>query len=109
MTLAHKHTEDQKPDPLTPENYAIKPASLLLSTLSINILSLALPVLTLQVYDRILPNPGSSTMPVLVTGLCIAVMLEAILRLCRAYVIGRSGSSYEHLMSCAAMKKILNA
>ena len=109
MTLAHKHTEDQKPDPLTPENYAIKPASLLLSTLSINILSLALPVLTLQVYDRILPNPGSSTMPVLVTGLCIAVMLEAILRLCRAYVIGRSGASYEHLMSCAAMKKILNA
>lgn len=107
--VAFKHTADEKHDPLIPENYAIKPVSLLLSTLSINILSLALPVLTLQVYDRILPNPGSSTMPVLVAGLCMAVMLEALLRLCRAYVIGRSGASYEHLMSCAAMNKILNA
>ena len=31
--------------------------ALLLSTLAINVLSLALPVMTLQVYDRILPNP----------------------------------------------------
>lgn len=83
--------------------------SLLLCTLSINILSLALPIMTLQVYDRILPNPGSGTLSVLVMGVCLAVMLEVSLRLCRSYVIGRSAAAYEHRMACKAMDKILSA
>lgn len=99
----------RKNDPLKPEAYSIKPASLLLSTLAINILSLALPVMTLQVYDRILPTPGSGTLPVLITGVCIAIMLEAMLRLCRAYVIGRSSATYEHFLSCMAMSRVLNS
>lgn len=102
-------TGDRETDPLTPENYAVRYGSLLLSTLAINIVSLALPIMTLQVYDRILPNPGSGTMPVLIAGLCVAIILEAALRLCRAYIIGRSGASYEHLIACKAMHKMLNA
>lgn len=65
--------------------------------------------MTLQVYDRILPNPGTGTLPVLITGVCSAIVLEALLRLCRAYVIGRAGASYEHAVACAAMDKVLNA
>lgn len=96
-------------DILRPDGFSSSVPSLLLSTLAINILSLALPVMTLQIYDRILPNPGSGTLPVLIVGVCVAVMLEAILRLCRSYVIGRSGATYEHLMSCKAMGCVLNA
>lgn len=96
-------------DPLTPEGFETSAASLLLATLSISILSLALPVMTLQVYDRILPNPGSGTLPVLIVGVCVAVALEAMLRLSRAYILGWSGASYEHHLSCAAMNRILRS
>jgi ATP-binding cassette subfamily C protein LapB len=109
MTEHTVKTAAPESDPLMPKNYAIKPVSLLVSTLAISILSLALPVMTLQVYDRILPSQGSGTLPVLIVGVCVAVVLEALLRLCRAYVIGRSGATYEHLLSCAAMGKILNS
>lgn len=79
------------------------------STLAITVLSLALPIMTLQIYDRILPNPDGGTLPVLITGVCIAIILEMILRLTRAYILEWSGAAYEHKMSCRAMDHILNA
>lgn len=65
--------------------------------------------MTLQVYDRILPNSGTGTLPILLAGVCLAIVLEAFLRLSRAYVIGRAGSAYQHRMACDAMSKVLNA
>lgn len=94
---------------LKPAGYRQSVCALLLATLAINILSLALPIMTKQIYNRILPNPDTGTLPVLMTGVCVAVVLEAVLRLCRAWVIGRAGASYEHRMACAAMDRILNA
>ncbi len=83
--------------------------ALLLSTLAINVLSLALPVMTLQVYDRILPNPDSGTLPVLIAGVCVAIVLETVLRLSRSYVITRAGAAYEHRMACLVIQKMLRA
>lgn len=94
---------------LKPEGFRIEAGSLLLATLAISILSLALPVTTLQIYDRILPSPGSGTLPVLISGVCLAVVLEAVLRLARAYIMGRAGAAYEHRMSCAAMNHLLQS
>ncbi len=81
--------------------------SLLIATTAISILSLALPVLTLQVYDRILPNPDSGTLPVLVAGVCIAVVLECFLRMARGYIINWNGAAFDHMMSCAALSHLL--
>lgn len=83
--------------------------NLLLSTVAINMLSLALPIMTLQVYDRILPNPDSGTLPVLITGVCIAIILETVLRLCRSWMIGWSSAVYEHSLSEKVMDHILHA
>ncbi len=102
------HTEKPS-DILRPEGYLNNISSLLLSTFTINILSLALPIMTLQVYDRILPNQGTSTLSILIIGVCLAIFLEMVLRLCRAYVIGRSGATYEHLIACQAMNKVLHS
>lgn len=96
-------------DILHPEGHEIQAGSLLLSTLAINILSLSLPLMTLQVYDRVLPNPGSGTLTVLVAGVILAVTLEAALRLTRAYVLGWSGAAFEHRLSCNLMTHILHA
>jgi ATP-binding cassette subfamily C protein LapB len=96
-------------DLLYPQGFRINVGDLLLASFTINILSLALPVMTLQVYDRLLPNPGSGTLPVLITGVCIAIVLECIMRLGRSYVMGWAGASFEHRLSCRAMNHILNA
>ncbi len=101
--------EQYRKDVLRPEGFSQSVYSLLLATLAISILSLGLPVLTLQVYDRILPNPGTGTLSVLIAGVCVAIVLEAVLRLTRSYVIGRAGATYEHRMACDAMAKVLNA
>lgn len=96
-------------DILKPEGFHSQSKSLLLASLAINILSLAVPIMTLQVYDRILPNVGSGTLPILLAGVFIAIVLEAALRLTRAYVIGWNGATYEHRMSCKAMNHILQS
>ncbi len=96
-------------DILRPATVVNNTMSLITSTLAINIASLALPIMTLQVYDRILPNPGTGTLPILISGVCLAVVLEAILRLSRSYIISRAGAAYEHGMACNAMEKVLSA
>src|SRR5690606_19547359 len=57
----------------------------------------------------ILPNPGLGTVNVLIGGVCVAVALEIILRLCRCYVLGWSAASYEHRLSCDAINHVVNA
>lgn len=94
---------------LKPSGFEIDTSSLLMTTLAINILSLALPIMTLQVYDRVLPSPGSGTLPILIAGVCLAVTLEAVLRLTRSYAIGWAGAAFEHRLSCAAMAHILKS
>ena len=64
---------------LKPEGYAVSSSNLVLSTFAISLLSLALPIMTLQVYDRILPNPDSGTLPVLTIAVCVVIILEVFL------------------------------
>lgn len=82
---------------------------LLLGTVSLNLLSLALPIMTLQVYDRILPNPESGTLPLLMAGVLLAIVCETGLRLARAWMMGWRGAVYEHALSAAAMRRLLSA
>lgn len=94
---------------LIPSGFHIDGVNLLVTTLAINILSLALPIMTLQVYDRVLPSPGSGTLPILIAGVCLAVTLEAVLRLTRSYAIGWAGAAFEHRLSCVAINHILKS
>jgi ATP-binding cassette, subfamily C, bacterial LapB len=82
---------------------------LVVCTLAIYVLSLALPVMTLQVYDRVLPSTSTGTLPILAVGVSVAVGLEVLLRLARAYVVGWTGAAHEHRLSCAAVNHLLSA
>lgn len=94
---------------LSPDGYRIRAMQLIVPTVFICLLSLALPMLTLQVYDRILPNPESGTLPVLMAGVCIAITLEVCLRLARAYTLSWSGAAYEHRMACQVIDHALQS
>ncbi|MBF0162432.1 MAG: ATP-binding cassette domain-containing protein [Magnetococcales bacterium] len=78
------------------------------ASLVLNVFSLALPVVLIQVYDRIIPNATLSTLGVLVGGCVVAVLLENLLRLARSSVSGWMAARFEHLASCEAVEKILD-
>jgi len=82
---------------------------LVVISLFMNVLSLALPLVLLQVYDRILPNAALSTLSLLVLGIGIALILESLLKLGRSYVTGWVSARFEYLTSVAAVRRLLDA
>lgn len=82
--------------------------ALLIAALVINLLSLALPVTLLQVYDRVLPHNAIPTLTLLILGVLAALVLEAILRLGRAYISSLSAAKFEHSGAQAAVGHLLS-
>jgi len=66
------------------------PADVIAASVVINLLGLALPLAILQVYDRIIPNSATPTLLFLILCVCIALLLESILRIVRSQVIAWS-------------------
>ncbi|MET0047936.1 MAG: ABC transporter transmembrane domain-containing protein [Sedimenticola sp.] len=81
----------------------------LLASLGINLLALMLPMVILQVYDRIIPNQALDTFLVLMLGMIGVAILEAILRIFRSIMLAWSGSRFEHRESKKALNHILHA
>lgn len=83
--------------------------SLLIAALVINLLSLALPITLLQVYDRVLPHNSIPTLTLLILGVLGALLIEAVLRLGRAYISSLSAAKFEHESSQKAVGHLLSA
>jgi ATP-binding cassette subfamily C protein LapB len=64
-------------------------AEILLSSLFINLLILAVPLYTLNVYDRVVINFAEETLIVLTTGVCIALIFDFIFKTLRSYILER--------------------
>jgi len=80
-----------------------------LLSLVMNLLTLALPLVLLQVYDRILPNAALSTFALLVLGIGGALVLESLLKLGRSYITGWVSARFEHNAGVAALRRLLDA
>lgn len=74
----------------------------------VNILSLALPLMLLQIYDRILPSKGLDTLAILVSGVVVALVLDGVLRIGRSHIIGWVGARFEHVAGCRAFERIVS-
>jgi len=74
-------------------------------SLMINVLSLALPIMMLQVYDRIIPHKSYGTLAMLVVGVTVALSLDAFLRMARSHLSGWIAVSHEHAAGCAAIER----
>ena len=84
-------------------------ADVMVATAAINVLSLAMPVVILQVYDRVIPNQASATLTVFVLGLACVLLLDAGLGLLRAYLSGWSAARLQHILSTIAVGRMLGA
>ncbi len=82
-------------------------ADIVAATVAVNVLALALPIVLLQVYDRIIPRQAMASLVVLGLGLLLAVILEFAIRAARAAILGWVGAAYEHRMRSAAVRHAL--
>lgn len=71
----------------------------------VNILSLALPIMMLQVYDRIIPHQAFGTLALLIAGVLVALCFDAVLRTARAWLAGWTAARHEHQASCSAIDR----
>ncbi|WP_394239613.1 ABC transporter transmembrane domain-containing protein [Vibrio astriarenae] len=78
----------------------------LVPSILINLLSLAVPLTVLQIYDRILPNQSYGTATVLIAGACVAVLLEALIRFVRSWLLSAAASNTEKNTYDDLVKKI---
>ncbi len=60
-------------------------------SLFINIFALALPLFTMNVYNRIIPNFATDTLYVLGGGILIIFLFEVILKSVRVYILEKTG------------------
>ncbi|MBF0588273.1 MAG: ATP-binding cassette domain-containing protein [Magnetococcales bacterium] len=80
---------------------------LLTSSLVLNVLSLALPLTLLQVYDRILLFEAISTLGMLIFGVVMALLLEGVLRFARSYIGAWIGARFEHMATVSALERLM--
>ncbi len=86
------HTTDDAPI----AEFPWKRADVLVSTICLNVFALILPIVILQLYDRIIPNQSLNTLSMLGFGVAIAVVFEALLRIARSYILGWVGQRFDY-------------
>lgn len=82
---------------------------MILSTVVLNLLSLAIPLLVLQLYDRIIPNQSYGTLTLLGIAVGIVLILEASLRFSRGYILSWLGMHFEHGTAVGAFQHLVHA
>ncbi|MGH1409684.1 MAG: ABC transporter transmembrane domain-containing protein [Aeromonas sp.] len=82
---------------------------LFMASLAMHLLALALPLALLQIYDRILPAQAYGTALLLVLGVGIAIVLEAVLRYGRQVLLAAVGARYEAQLTAQAIERFYQA
>ncbi len=75
----------------------------------INVLALAAPLFTMNVYDRILPNKAIATLWVLALGISAVILFDFLLKTVRAALIDYAGRKADLKLSYMLFDKILHA
>ena len=80
----------------------------LLAALVVNLLALASPLFTMNVYDRVIPNKAVPTLWVLALGVGIAIGFDFLLRVARAQLIDEIGRRLDAKYSQKLFEKVMN-
>jgi ATP-binding cassette, subfamily C, bacterial LapB len=75
----------------------------------INLIALASPLFTMNVYDRILPNKAVSSLWVLAIGVSISILFDLLLKTARAELIDYAGRKADLRISYLLFEKVLNS
>ncbi len=82
---------------------------IVVASLAANTLGLVLPLVMIQLYDRVIPNAGYETLIVLGLGLAVAVLCDATLRVARGLILSRAGARFELMAYSTALDNLLRS
>lgn len=80
----------------------------MLAALVVNLLALAVPLFTMNVYDRVIPNKAVPTLWVLAIGVALALTFDFILRLARSQLVDEIGRRLDAKYSQKLFEKVMN-
>ena len=80
----------------------------LLAALIVNLLALAVPLFTMNVYDRVIPNKAVSTLWVLAAGVGLALIFDFVLRLARSQLVDEIGRKLDSKLAQKLFEKVMN-
>ncbi|GAB0056688.1 ATP-binding cassette, subfamily C, type I secretion system permease/ATPase [Candidatus Magnetaquicoccaceae bacterium FCR-1] len=80
-----------------------------ITSLLINLLGLMVPLLLMQVFNRIIPNQALNTLSMLVITVLIALMVDGAIQTLRSHVVGWIGARFVHKGSCRLLRRLLFA
>jgi ATP-binding cassette subfamily C protein LapB len=78
-----------------------------LAAIFVNLFAIALPLFTMNVYDRVVPTKGQETLWVLVLGVGVIFAFEFLLRLLRSYFVDTAGRSADVIMASTVFQQVL--
>ncbi len=77
-------------------------------TIFINIFALAVPLFTMSVYDRVVPNNATETLFVLASGVIIILLFDIYFKSVRNHIIEKVGKKLGVYLEEELMKRMLN-
>ncbi|MEO8618910.1 MAG: type I secretion system permease/ATPase [Sphingomicrobium sp.] len=80
----------------------------MLAALIVNLLALAVPLFTMNVYDRVIPNKAIPTLWVLALGVMLALAFDFALRLARSRLVDEIGRTLDAKLSQKLFEKVMN-
>jgi ATP-binding cassette subfamily C protein LapB len=80
----------------------------MLAALVVNLLALAVPLFTMNVYDRVIPNKAVPTLWVLAIGVVLALSFDFVLRLARSQLVDEIGLRLDARYSQKLSEKVMN-
>lgn len=78
-----------------------------LASLLINLISLGVPLFTMNVYDRVVPNQATATLWVLAAGVCMAFVFDLILKMLRGICLDIAGKKSDLIISSTLFERIV--
>ena len=77
------------------------------AALLINLMALAMPLFTMNVYDRVVPNRAIETLWVLALGVLLVIAVDMALRSLRGYFIDLASARIDMDLSARIMERVL--
>ncbi|MEZ5774070.1 MAG: type I secretion system permease/ATPase [Hyphomicrobiaceae bacterium] len=81
----------------------------IVATIALNMLSLAVPLFTMNVYDRVLPNNAETTLAALAIGALLAMTFEFVLKTLRASLIDTASRRADLVLAMRVYDRVLGA
>ena len=77
------------------------------AALLVNVIALAMPLFSMNVYDRVVPNHAIETLWVLALGLSLLIGVDFVLKLLRGYFIDLASARIDMQLSAKIMERVL--